>query len=423
MTSLANLRLDGDTLLEQLRQLGEIGRDRQIGGRTRLALTETDKAGRDRLVAWMHELNLEVRVDRVGNIFGTLRSATDDGRQQPLMLGSHIDTVKNAGALDGCYGVLAGLAVVRSFRDAGRLPPRSITVAAFTNEEGVRYQPDMMGSLVYAGGLSVEAALETAGIDGTHLGDELARIGYAGDMLPGAIAPYEYLELHIEQGPILEDENTLIGVVEALQGISWQRITVQGNANHAGTTPMRLRHDAGWAAAAITTFLRDLAVSSGTTLATVGSLRLEPDVINVIPRKAVFTVDLRDPDELRLRSAEKRLAEFLAKVAQQEGVTISTEHLVRFEPVTFDAELVGAIDASAARLGFTHRRITSGAGQDAQMIARIAPAAMIFVPSRDGISHDPREHTDDDQLICGAQVLLDVVQSRLGADRTSQAGR
>ncbi len=411
MTSPANLHLDGDKLLEQLRQLGEIGRDREGGGRTRLALTDEDRAGRDQLVAWMRELDLEVRVDRIGNILGTLRSRADDGSQRPLMLGSHIDTVKNAGMLDGCYGVLAGLAVARAFRDAGKLPSRSITIAAFTNEEGVRYQPDMMGSLVYAGGLTVEKALETVGTDATRLGDELARIGYAGEMDPGAIVPHEYLELHIEQGPILEAENTLIGVVDRLQGISWQRITVQGKANHAGTTPMRLRHDAGWAAAAIITFLRESVLSSGTTLATVGSLHLEPDAINVIPRKAVLTVDLRDPDELRLRSAERQLAEFLARVEQQEGVAISTERLVRFEPVTFDVGLVSAIEASAARLGFTHRRTTSGAGQDAQMIARIAPAAMIFVPSRGGISHDPGEHTDDDQLISGARVLLDVVRN------------
>ena len=165
---------------------------------------------------------------------------------QPLMMGSHIDTVRNAGALDGCYGVLAGLAVVRAYRQAGLRPARAIVVAAFTNEEGVRYQPDMMGSLVYAGGMDVQAALNTVGTDGTRLGDRLARIGYAGDMAPGAIVPREYIELHIEQGPVLEAEGKLIGVVESLQGISWQKVTITGVANHAGTTPTRLRHDAGF---------------------------------------------------------------------------------------------------------------------------------------------------------------------------------
>ncbi|MBU9618340.1 Zn-dependent hydrolase [Burkholderia multivorans] len=410
-----SLQLDGAVLLRQLRELGEIGADRELGGRTRIALTDDERAGRDRVVAWMRELDLDVRIDRIGSIFGTLHAGSAAAGRQPLMIGSHIDTVKNAGALDGCYGVLAGLAVARAFRDARIEPARPITVAAFTNEEGIRYQPDMMGSLVHAGGLSIDDALNTIGIDGTRLGDELARIGYAGDLESGAIVPHAYLELHIEQGPILEAENVRIGVVENLQGISWQQITVQGNANHAGTTPMHLRHDAGWVAAAIATFLRELAVSSGTTLATIGMLRIEPNVINVIPRKAVLTVDLRDPDEQRLQQAEQRLADHLERLAALEGVQISTERLARFEPVVFDAALVDAIEKAAARRGFSYRRMTSGAGHDAQMIARIAPAAMIFVPSRGGISHNPREHTDDSQLVDGARLLLDVVLDRLAA--------
>lgn len=414
----SDLRLNGPVLLQQIRTLGEIGLDAADGGRTRIALTDAEKAGRDRLVEWMRELGLEVRVDRVGNIFGTLRSSRDDGSQAPLMMGSHIDTVTNAGALDGCYGVLAGLAVARAYREAGILPERSITIGAFTNEEGVRYQPDMLGSLVHAGGMAVEDALAIIGTDGTRLGDELQRIGYAGDLEPGSIVPHEYLELHIEQGPILEAENTLIGVVENLQGISWQQVVVHGNANHAGTTPTHLRHDAGYVAAAAVAELRRIARDSGaSTLATAGCMRFEPDVINVIARKATFTVDLRDPDEQRLVAAEQRLAGFLAHIAAEEGVRISATQLVRFQPVTFDAGLVDAIEAVADDLGFSHKRMTSGAGHDAQMIARIASAAMIFVPSRGGVSHNPREHTDDDQLLKGAELLLGVVRRRLGADR------
>jgi N-carbamoyl-L-amino-acid hydrolase len=413
-----DLRLNAPLLLEQIHALGEIGADPRDGGRTRIALTDADKAGRDRLVEWMLALDLDIRIDRIGNLFGTLRSSSDTGDQAPLMMGSHIDTVANAGALDGCYGVLAGLAVARAFREAGRLPERSITIAAFTNEEGVRYQPDMMGSLVHAGGLDVEAALATVGTDGTRLGDELARIGYAGELEPGAIVPHAYLELHIEQGPVLEAENTLIGAVENLQGISWQKLTIQGNANHAGTTPMRLRHDAGYVAGAVIDELRQIALAShGTTLATVGSVAFEPNLINVIPRKAVLTVDLRDPDEARLQAAEQRLSAFLRNVAAAEGVRIDSEQLVRFQPVSFDAGLVDAIEASARRLGLSHRRMTSGAGHDAQMIARLCPTAMIFVPSRGGISHNPREHTDDAQLIQGAEVLLDVVTRRLAPPR------
>lgn len=413
MNASTPLQLNGALLLQQIRALGQVGADATHGGRTRIALSDAEKAGRDLLVGWMRELDLDVQVDRIGNIFGTLRAVADSGEQRPLMMGSHIDTVTNAGALDGCYGVLAGLAVIRAYRDAGRLPERSITVGAFTNEEGVRYQPDMMGSLVYAGGLPLQQALDTLGTDGTRLGDELARIGYAGTLEPGAIVPHEYLELHIEQGPILEAENTLIGVVENLQGISWQQVEVKGHANHAGTTPTHLRHDAGFVASAIVAELRAMAVDSGTTLATVGCMQFEPNVINVIPRKATFTVDLRDPDETCLAYAENRLSQYLEALAEREGVTITTERLVRFEPVIFDAGLADAIEASAQRFGFSHRRMTSGAGHDAQMIARIAPAAMIFVPSQGGISHNPREHTDDEQLIQGAQVLLDVVSRRL----------
>lgn len=411
------LSLDTERLLAQIQSLGAIGADAAAGGRTRLALTDDEKAGRDLLVQWMRELQLDVRIDRIGNIFGILHAATEAGDRQPLMIGSHVDTVRNAGALDGCYGVLAGLAVARAYRAAGVAPARAIVVGAFTNEEGVRYQPDMLGSLVYVGGLPLEAVLDTVGIDGTRLGDELARIGYAGEMEPGAIVPREYLELHIEQGPILEAEGLEIGVVENLQGISWQKITVQGTANHAGTTPTRLRHDAGYVAAAIVAFLREQVVAAApdTTLATTGSLRFEPDLINVIARKATFTVDLRDPDEQRLQAAEKRLADLLVEIAAREGVKIETERLARFEPVVFDAGLAGEIEDSARRFGFSHRRMTSGAGHDAQMLARIAAAAMIFVPSRGGISHNPREHTDDAQLAQGAQVLLDVVQRRLAA--------
>ncbi|MBN3726530.1 Zn-dependent hydrolase [Burkholderia sp. Ac-20379] len=413
-----NPTLNGPKLLAQLQALGEIGADPSAGGRTRIALTDAERAGREQVAAWMRELGLTIQIDRIGNLFGTLAAdpaSRAPNATKPLMIGSHIDTVNNAGALDGCYGVLGGLAVVRALREANHTPSRPITVAAFTNEEGVRYQPDMMGSLVHAGGLPLQTALDTIGTDGTRLGDELARIGFAGDLEPGAIVPQAYLELHIEQGPILEAEGLQIGVVENLQGISWQRVTVRGHANHAGTTPMHLRHDAGWVAAAVSVFLRELTAESDTTLATVGMLRVEPNVINVIPRRAEFTIDLRDPDEARLQRAEQRLADFLAATARQEGVEIEVERLARFEPVVFDAALADAIEAAAAQRGLTHRRMTSGAGHDAQMIARIAPAAMIFVPSRGGISHNPREHTDDAQLIDGARVLLDVVLAQLGA--------
>ncbi|MGK9170400.1 Zn-dependent hydrolase [Inquilinus limosus] len=401
--------IDHARLLERLQRLGAIGRG-PSDGPTRLALTDADRDGRDLLVGWMREAGLEVRVDRIGNIFGLWPAP---GADDPVMVGSHIDTVIDAGIYDGCYGVLAGLAVVEALRQAGAAPARPVAVAAFTNEEGVRFQPDMMGSLVHAGGLGLDAALATIGTDGKELGEELARIGYAGDIEPGSIRPACYLELHIEQGPMLEAEGLAIGAVDSLQGISWQRITITGAANHAGTTPIAARRDAGLATARVIAHLRDRVANAG-TLATVGSLRLEPDAINVIPSRAVFTVDLRDPEEERLQAAEAELAGFLGRLAAAEGVEIATERLARFSPVRFDPELVRLIAEAAERRGHRWRRMTSGAGHDAQMIARIAPAAMIFVPSRGGVSHNPAEFTEPGQLAAGADVLLDVVARLAG---------
>jgi N-carbamoyl-L-amino-acid hydrolase len=259
--------------------------------------------------------------------------------------------------------------------------------------------------------MPVTDALNVIGVDGTRLGDELARIGYAGSLEPGAIVPHCYIELHIEQGPILDAAGIAIGAVANLQGISWQRITIHGTANHAGTTPLSMRHDAGVAAAAIITKARQIAISHGTTLATIGSMQFEPNAINVIPNKVTLTVDLRNPDNDMLIDAEQQLAAFVDEIAANEGVTIAREQLARFDPVQFDADIVGLIDQTAQQHGFGVRRMTSGAGHDAQMMARITPAAMMFVPSRAGISHNPAEFTTDADIIAGAQVLLDVVQT------------
>ena len=401
--------IDAARLVGRLRRLGEIGRDAQ-GRLARTAATDADKAGRDQLVAWLEEAGLEVVIDRIGNVFGVWRTAGDDA---PVMIGSHVDTVVDAGIYDGSYGVLAGLEAMQALRASGYRPSRPIVLAAFTNEEGVRYTPDMMGSLVYAGGLDVDAALAAVGTDGAVLGDELARIGYAGTTEPGFVRPHVYLELHIEQGPVLERAGDAIGAVERLQGISWQKVTIEGTANHAGTTPIAMRRDAGLAAARVVTFLRD-EVASDRTVAPVGSLVLEPGVINIIPSRATFTVDLRDPDEARLCAAEGALAAFLETLAVREDVDVAVERLVRLEPVTFDAGVCTLIERAATARGLKVRRMTSGAGHDAQMIARLCPAAMIFVPSRDGISHSPREHTDPEHLAAGANVLLDVA-SRLAS--------
>lgn len=400
--------INGDRLVNRIKELGQIGRDAE-NRLTRTAATDADKAGRDKVVSWMRDADLEVVVDRIGNIFGIWSTSENEGKEA-VMVGSHIDTVIDAGIYDGAYGVISGIEVAKTLKEEGFKPSRPIVVGVFTNEEGVRYQPDMMGSLVFTGGLSVEEALVAVGTDRTVIGEELERIGYAGEAEPGFIKPHAYVELHVEQGPVLANLNIPIGAVENLQGISWQRVTVEGVANHAGTTPTSMRKDAGLAAAKIITFLRELAENSGgSTVATVGTIEFKPNAINVIPSQATLTIDLREPNEEKLKKAEQAIEEYLKELERTDGVAITAERLARFEPVVFDENIVKLIEEAAKKRGLQTRRITSGAGHDAQMMARICPTAMIFVPSVDGISHSPKEFTRDSDLIAGANVLLDVV--------------
>lgn len=387
-------------MIESLAKIGL----KKDGSICRIALTAEDKAGRDLVTSWMQDLGLEVKIDAIGNIFG-IRAGSED--LAPVMTGSHIDTVATGGKYDGAYGVLGGLEVAAALNDANAPTKRPLVVAVFTNEEGVRFTPDMMGSLVHAGGLDLKAALAASDDAGISLKTALEATGYAGQEPIGGIIPAAYVELHIEQGPVLEATGTIIGVVENLAGISWQEITIVGQANHAGTTPMDLRADAALAAARIIMFIHDLALKFGPgQRATAGSLTLEPGLVNVIPGSARLTVDLRNPDNQALKEAEAALAEFLVTLQKDSGISISTRSLVRFDPVGFDRGIANVIEKSARGLNLSTKRMTSGAGHDAQMIARIAPAAMIFVPSRGGISHNGLEDTEELHLIAGARVLL-----------------
>lgn len=404
--------INKERLLDSIFMLGKIGIDAS-GERTRLAASDAEKEGRDFVVKQMREAGLDVVVDRIGNIFGIWQ--TEENRKEaPLMIGSHIDTVINAGQYDGCYGVLTGIEIVRTLKEQKAALKWPLVVGAFTNEEGVRYQPDMMGSLVYAGDLSLDEALDSVGTDGTILRDELTRIGYGGTVDPGFIKPYAFIELHIEQGPIMDAKGISIGAVENLQGISWQRISIEGAANHAGTTPTDMRIDAGLAASKVNVFMRERCLaSSGKTVCTVGTMALEPNAVNVIPSKAVFTVDVRNPNEEKLKEEEMALAAYLKKLEETDHVKIHTERLVRFEPVEFDNGICKITEKMAEKRGLSHCRMTSGAGQDAQMMARICPTAMIFVPSVKGISHNPKEYTRDEDLVGGANVFLDIVAELL----------
>ena len=408
-----DLRIDIGRLLARIDALGEIGRiDGPNGewGNARLALTDADRAGRDLVVTWMRDLGLDVAIDAIGNVVATRQGS--DPTLAPVMTGSHVDTVGTGGRFDGNLGVLAGLEVVEILEQHGIVTPRALQVAFFTDEEGARFAPDMLGSLVYVGGMPLEEALDVvASDDGARLGDELERIGYAGPVpCPHPAAPHAFVELHIEQGPILEAEGITIGVVEGVQGISWTEILIVGQSAHAGTTPMRLRHDPAYCAGAIATYVRDLTRHLGhDQVGTVGRIDVHPNLTNVVASRVVMTADMRNTDDRMLREAETRLTTFLEELAESEGVEITTRSLARFEPVSFDTAMVSRVESTATSLGYSTRRMPSGAGHDAQMFARICPTAMIFTPSVNGLSHNIAEFTQAADIEAGANVLLQVV--------------
>lgn len=401
-----NLRINQDRLIARIEALGREGA-LPGGGVARLALTDADKAGRDRVTGWMRELGLTVSVDRIGNMFGYRAGRTDAA---PVMIGSHIDTVATGGLYDGDVGVLSGLEVVETLNDAGLTTERPIVVAAFTNEEGSRFQPDMLGSLVHVGGLDPETALATRAVDGPILGEELARIGYAGAAEVGRPNVHAYVEYHVEQGPVLDAEGYTVGAVTGVQGISWMEYTIEGVSNHAGTTPMSMRHDAGYAAAAITAEVRRVARAiGGDQVGTVGALTQFPNLVNVVANKVVMTVDLRNTDEARLQEAERRVTAFTTELARAEEVTITPRRLARFEPAPFAPQIVDRVESLAKERGHKVKRLPSGAGHDAQMLARVCPAGMIFVPSVGGVSHNVTEYTKPDDIGAGADILLHLI--------------
>lgn len=397
--------INGDRLLARLEALAAIGRNRS-GELTRLALSDEDTRARAQVMQWLEEAGARVWIDRIGNIHG---ACSGENVQPAVCTGSHIDTVINAGELDGSYGVLAGIELLQTLHEQGLKPATSIEVIVFTNEEGVRFTPDLLGSRVMVKDVSLSEALAVESRSGEQFGSELKRSGSTGDVDPWQHLPGSFVELHIEQGPLLEATNNQIGIVEGVQGHSWWQVEVQGQANHAGTTPMHLRRDAGQAAMRLAQNLSEHATrQSVPAVATVGTLSLMPGAINVVPGQARFTVDFRDASADVLRQADIRLHQE-ARQLEDDGFRVDLRSISRAEPVFFSADIVAAIgNAASARTSRTLRMI-SGASHDAQMISRICPTAMIFVPSVGGISHHPAEATNASDLIMGAQILADVV--------------
>ena len=405
------LRINGSRLWQSLMDLAQIG-GTEKGGVCRLALTELDRQGRDQFTQWAREAGCTIRVDAIGNIFA--RRAGVDDTLPPVMTGSHIDTQPTGGKFDGNYGVMAGIEVLRTLNDADIRTQAPLEVAVWTNEEGSRFVPVMMGSGVFVGAFTLEHALKAEDHDGTSVATALKQIGYAGEAGP-AHAVGAYFEAHIEQGPVLENNEKVIGVVQAALGQRWYDVTVHGMEAHAGPTPMELRKDALLAASSLVQAVNRIAVERKPyARGTVGSLEVFPNSRNVIPGSVKFSVDLRAPDDAQLSDMDAAIRSACERVAQESGLQIDIEQVVYFPPQPFTPELVEAVRANAADLGLSAMDCVSGAGHDAVYIARVAPAAMIFVPCADGISHNEIEAAEPAHLEAGCNVLLRAMLSSAG---------
>ncbi|KQO22283.1 Zn-dependent hydrolase [Acidovorax sp. Leaf76] len=407
-----NLRINGDRLWASLMELAQIGATPK-GGVCRLTLTDLDKQGRDLVTRWAREAGMSVTIDKIGN--GFMRRPGRNNSLPPIMTGSHIDTQPTGGKFDGNYGVLAGIEVVRTLNDHGIETEAPIEVAFWTNEEGSRFVPVMMGSGVFAKAFTLEHAYAATDTEGKTVKGELERIGYVGEQEPGDHPIGAYFETHIEQGPVLEDNDKTIGVVSGVLGIRWFDCTVTGMEAHAGPTPMALRKDALLAA---THIMQDVVAAAHRHpphgRGTVGMVQVFPNSRNVIPGRVKFSIDLRNStDELvdRMAAEVKARAE---QVAQEHGVQVHIEMVSSYPAQAFHAECVEAVARATARLGYSHMPAVSGAGHDAVYMAKLAPSGMIFIPCKDGISHNEIEDAKPEHITAGCNVLLHAMLERAG---------
>ena len=407
----ANPRIDGERLWASLMELARIGATPK-GGVRRLTLTPEDRQGRELFARWCREAGLEVRVDRIGNMFAR-RDGTDRDAP-PVVMGSHLDSQPSGGKFDGAYGVMAGLEVMRALNDAGAKTRAPLEVASWTNEEGSRFVPTIMGSGVFTGVYRLEDILKHKDPDGITVGEALKAIGYAGDARPHKVGAY--FEAHIEQGPVLEDTKTTIGVVQGALGQRWYDVAISGQDAHAGPTPMELRKDALLAAAELTLEVNRIATTfPDYARGTVGHMVVKPNSRNVIPGEVRMTVDFRNAKDSTLLAMKKALTDAADAIGRKRRVSISLEEAVYFPPCEFAPELVSRVRSAAAELGLSHRDIVSGAGHDAVYLSRVAPTAMIFVPCEGGISHNEIENARASDCAAGCNVLLQAVLATAGA--------
>ena len=401
---MAELKINGDRLWGSLMEMAKIGATPK-GGVCRLTLTDLDKQGRDLFVRWCRSAGCSVKVDQMGNIFARRPGRNDS--LAPVGTGSHLDTQPTGGRFDGVYGVLAGLEVIRTLNDHGIETERPVEASVWTNEEGSRFAPAMVGSGVYAGVFSLDYGHSRIDQEGKTLGEELARIGYLGDQPMGNRPVHAFFETHIEQGPILEHEGQTIGVVTDAQGQRWYELVLTGQDSHAGPTPMPVRKDALLGAAKVIQLVNEIALKHApVAVGTVGMLNVSPNSRNVIPGKVFLTVDFRCPVNEELTKMDAELKAGVAKIAAEGRLEHDLKQIFQYDCVHFDESCVEMVRASAKRLGYTTREIVSGAGHDACYMSTVTPTAMVFVPCIGGISHNEIEDAKPEWIEAGGNVLL-----------------
>jgi len=402
-----NLRINGDRLWDSLMEMAKIGPG-VAEGNNRQTLTDEDAEGRALFQKWCEDAGCTMGLDQMGNMFA--RREGTDPEALPVYVGSHLDTQPTGGKYDGVLGVLGGLEIIRTLNDLGIKTKHPIVATNWTNEEGTRYAPAMLSSGVFAGMHTQDWAYDREDAEGKKFGDELQRIGWRGDEEVGARRMHAFFELHIEQGPILEAEGKDIGVVTHGQGLSWTQVTVTGKDAHTGSTPMPMRKNAGLAMARILEKVDEIAWSHAPhAVGAAGHIEVFPNSRNVIPGKAVFTVDFRSPELDVITDMENRLRVAAEDIVNEMGLQIAFEKVGGFDPVKFDEGCVAAVRDAAERLGYSHRNIISGAGHDACWINRVAPTAMVMCPCVDGLSHNEAEEISKDWAAAGADVLFHAV--------------
>ena len=404
------LQINPDRLWQSLMDLARIGATEK-GGVRRLTLTDVDRQGRDLFVRWCKDAGMSVEVDGIGNIFG--RRAGIEVNALPVAMGSHLDSQPSGGKFDGAYGVMAGLEVVRTLNDAGVSTRAPIEVAAWTNEEGSRFVPTLMGSGVFAGVFSLENALEAKDVDGISVREALASTGYAGKAKPHQLGAY--FEAHIEQGPVLEQTKTTIGVVLGALGQRWFDVAITGQDSHAGPTPMETRKDALLAASRLVIEVNRIATAfPDYARGTVGFMQVKPNSRNVVPGEVRMTVDFRNAKDATLSAMVEELERNVVSIQKETRTEITLQEVVYFPPSEFAPDLVASVREGSKKFGYSHRDIVSGAAHDAVYMARIAPTAMVFVPCEGGISHNEFENARPEDIAAGCNVLLHAVLGRAG---------